>query len=307
MSMSTAPSSTGDDCDRNRGELFTAQNSHFDVTKVITAIFSLCMTQHCSEGKEELFETNLTYLPTHQVSNMSSGVVRRPRSILGLHIWCACASPACGREEGRGWRCSEDTPEEEGWAAGCECFGRFALELQSSDKGHERHVLPVVESSGGLKHWVESPAGWSCREGEGCKVGRDLWGSWQRGAGKCMTTMYSWVHPVWALSQRTYRPDAVPRLSCRGSQWEPGQGCWTEPAEEEGRRRGGSKTRPHWVSCKGRVSCRSAGGFLESSSPPLQTQTQRKYCVDLLFLSFLKLMNSETWKSSSCDFLHYLF
>lgn len=36
------------------GALHTAQNHtcHNDVTKVIIAIFSLCMVQHCSEEKE---------------------------------------------------------------------------------------------------------------------------------------------------------------------------------------------------------------------------------------------------------------
>lgn len=208
---------------------------------------------------------------------MSSALVRRPRSILGPHIWCVCVSLVCGIEEETGWGCSVDTLWEEGWAACCEYFGRFALKVQSSgsDKGCERHVLLAVESSGGLYRWDESPEGWSCKGGEGCKVGMAPWGSLQRGAGRYMTTMYSWVHPVWVQRQRTCRPGAVPSLSCRGSQWDPRQGCWLE---DEGRRRGDSKTRPHSENCKWRVSCRSGGGFLESSSPLLQRDREKILC-----------------------------
>lgn len=69
----------------------------------------------------------------------------------------------------------------------------FALKVQNSgsDKGCERHVLPVVVSSGGLHRSVESPEGWSCKEGEVCKVGTVPWGSWQREVGRCTTTTYN--------------------------------------------------------------------------------------------------------------------
>lgn len=210
---------------------------------------------------------------------MSSGSVRRRRSTLGRHTWCVCVSLACGREEETGWACSEDTLWEEGWAAGCECFGSSGMEARSSGsgRGRGRCVLPAEESSGGLWRWVESPEGWSCREDEGCKVGRVPWGSWRREAGRCMTRMYSWAHPVWALSRQTCTPDAVPCLSCRGSQWDPGQGCWRGRVEEEGRRRGDSKTRPRSVSYRRRVSCTGAGGFPTGSSPPLQRDTEKRF------------------------------
>lgn len=150
------------------------------------------------------------------------------------------------------------------------------MEVQSSGSGRGRGwcALPAAESSGGLWRWVESPEGWSCREGEGCTVGRVPLGSWKRGADMCRTRMYSWVHPVWALSWQTCTPDAVPCLSCRGSRWDPGQCCWTDQVEE-GKRRGDSKTRPHLASYQWRVSCRRGGGFLKGSAPPLQTDREK--------------------------------
>lgn len=111
--------------------------------------------------------------------------------------------------------------------------------------------------------------------------------------------MYSWVHPVWALSRQTCTPDADPCLSCRGSQWSPGRGCWRDQVEEEGRRTGDNKTRPHLVSYQWSVSCMGAGGFLKSSSPPLQRETDRKYCVD-----FPVDFNDE-WELGKWEFLTF--
>lgn len=47
--------------------------------------------------------------------------------------------------------------------------------------------------------------------------------------------------------------------------------------EEEGRRRGDSKTRPRSVSYRRRVSCTGAGGFPTGSSPPLQRDTEKRF------------------------------
>lgn len=69
---------------------------------------------------------------------VSSGSVKRLRSTLGCHTGCVCASLACGREEGIGWACSEGTLWEEGWAAGCECFGSSETPARSSDSGRSR-------------------------------------------------------------------------------------------------------------------------------------------------------------------------
>lgn len=222
------------------------------------------------------FETR-NLCPCISLWGLSSGSVRRLHSILVRHTWCVCVSLVCGREEETGWECSEGTLWEEGWPACCECFGSSEVEVRhsGSDRGGGRCVLPASESSGWLWRWVGNPEGWSCRGGEGCKVGRDPWGSWQRGAGCCRTTMYSWVHPVWVQSWQTCTPGAVPCLSWRGSRWE---GCWIDRVEQEGRRRGGSKTRPHLESYRWRLSYTGAGGFLESSSPPLRRDTEREEC-----------------------------
>lgn len=201
--------------------------------------------------------------------------VRRLHSILGENTWCVCVSLVYGREGVTGWVCNEDTLWAEGWAACCGCFGssEWAVQSSGSERGHVQRDLPVVESSGGLQHCCESPAGWSCREDEQYMVGKSPLGSWQRGAGSCMTRMYSWVHLVWALSRQTCTPDAAPCLSCRRSRGNPGEGCRRDQAEE-GRRRGGNKTRPRSVSYQGSVSCTGVGGFLKSSSP-LQRETQK--------------------------------
>lgn len=64
--------------------------------------------------------------------------------------------------------------------------------------------------------------------------------------------------------------------------------------EEEGRRRGDSKTRPRSVSYRRKVSCTGAGGFPTGSSPPLQRDTEKR-----IFFSPTQITTSENCKSSS--------
>lgn len=64
--------------------------------------------------------------------------------------------------------------------------------------------------------------------------------------------------------------------------------------EEEGRRRGDSKTRPRSVSYRRKVSCTGAGGFPTGSSPPLQRDTEKRF-----FFSPTQITTSENCKSSS--------
>ena len=90
-----------------------------------------------------------------------------------------------------------------------------------------------------------------------------------------MTRMHSWVHPFCARTRRTCMPDVAPCLSCRGSQWDSGKGCWLSQVVEGGMRRGDSMVHPGLESHQWSVSCMDAGGFLMSSFLPLQRNRQK--------------------------------
>jgi len=66
------------------------------------------MAQHLS-AKQKEGSLNLRRGISVSLWFVSSGSVRRLRSIQGRHIGCVRVLLVCGREEETGWACSEDT------------------------------------------------------------------------------------------------------------------------------------------------------------------------------------------------------